>query len=133
MKRIEDIERMSLEELESVSDERDVKVPGILESRISGLVEAACVIEDIRSAKPAAWKRTALAGGIAAAAGLALVIGFGLPQQPRDTFDDPMAAYAELEKTFAYISDKMDRGLELASEAGFVIEKTTEVFNKQNN
>ena len=68
---------------------------------------------------------------IALAASLAVILS--LPRQPKDTFDDPMLAYAEIEKTFSYITSKMNRGMDLASEAGPVLEKTALVFTTTNN
>ena len=53
----------------------------------------------------------ALAG---AAAATALLLT--LPQRgPKDTFDDPYLAYAEVQKAFSTISDKLTGGLELAA------------------
>ena len=41
---------------------------------------------------------------------------FALPARgPKDTFDDPYLAYAEVEKAFQTISDKMSDGLDLAT------------------
>ena len=53
-----------------------------------------------------------------------------IPSQPKDTFSDPELAYAEIEKTFLYISSKMDRGLEIASEAEPVLETANNAINR---
>ena len=45
-----------------------------------------------------------------------------MSDEPKDTFDDPKQAYAELERTMSLISSKMQQGMELASEAVPVIE-----------
>ena len=49
------------------------------------------------------------------------------------TFDDPLLAYAELEKTFSYISSKVDRGLDLASAAEPALEKTAGAISNTFN
>ena len=62
-----------------------------------------------------------------AAAAAAVVI---LPQRgPKDTFDDPRLAYAEVEKAFQTISDKMSVGAELAREARTVSETTLNIID----
>ena len=65
---------------------------------------------------------------------LAAVIAVGVSRQRplQDTFDDPYLAYAEVEKTFRHISDKMNVGLELASEARTTAEKPAEILKKIN-
>ena len=63
------------------------------------------------------------------AAAAAAVIA--LPQRgPKDTFDDPRLAYAEVEKVFRTISDKMNDGLDIAREAGSAAEIPQNVLNK---
>ncbi len=57
-----------------------------------------------------------------------LAVFLTVRNQPKDTFDDPHLAYAELEKTFSYISSKVDKGLEIASEAEPVFTKTAVIF-----
>ena len=50
-----------------------------------------------------------------AAAAAALVV---LPQRgPKDTFDDPLLAYAEVEKAFQTISNKMSVGMDIVRDA----------------
>lgn len=71
--------------------------------------------------KVAAWMVPAVA-----AACLALFIAF--PSQPKDTFEDPALAYAELEKTFALISEKIDKGASIAMKAEEPIETIKTVF-----
>lgn len=127
MKRIEDIERMSLEDLMEIADDSSVKAADGLTEKISEGISATEIMRDGRN-------RARFAAGavsIAVAAGLAILLA--LPHQPKDTFDDPALAYAELEKTFAYISGKIDRGLDIVEEASPALERPSEVINKINN
>ena len=48
---------------------------------------------------------------------------------PKDTFTDPMLAYAQIEHTFSYIESKMEKGLEIAAEAEPSLEKTNRIIN----
>ena len=63
---------------------------------------------------------------VAAAAALVLVPHGG----PKDTFDDPYLAYAEVEKAFQTISEKMSAGVEIAREARTVSETTQNILDK---
>lgn len=130
MKTIEEIRDLSFDSLEQIADNRDIRVP----EGLTGRLESTLLASDTLSVEPAkAYGRrnlrlTVVLPAIAAAAAIALVLI--LPGRPKDTYSDPLLAYAELEKTFSYISSKMERGLEIASEAGPVIEKTNETINK---
>ena len=126
MKTIEEIRDLSLESLEKIADCQDIQVPEGLTDRL----ETALLASDTKPLEMAKRNRGLFVTlpAIAAAAALALVLV--LPGRPKDTFSDPLMAYAELEKTFSYMSSKMERGLQIASEAGPVIEKTNETINK---
>lgn len=127
MKRIEDIERMSLDELLNIADDSSVNVPERLTEKISEGISAT----EIRRESRNRTRFAAGAVGLATAAGLAMLLA--LPHQPKDTFDDPALAYAELEKTFAYISGKIDRGLDIVEESSPALEKPSQVIKKINN
>lgn len=112
MKRIEDIEKMSFEELESVADNSCVKAPEGLRSEIMATLAATA----LQKKKRAGWQksgRIVRISAITAAVLACMTIVFNLPKQPEDTYSDPLLAYAELEKAFTMISSK-----------------TTEIFNK---
>ena len=47
---------------------------------------------------------------------------------PKDTFDDPYLAYAELERVLATISEGVKKGMDMLEESEYVIEKSTEIF-----
>ncbi len=68
---------------------------------------------------------------ISAAAAAAIVAGVGfslIENDPKDTFDDPQQAYAELEKAFGKISDGLARGVAMAEDSQRIIDKISEVF-----
>ena len=63
----------------------------------------------------------------------AVVAGIGLgiakwQNEPKDTFDDPYMAYAELEKAFAIMSGGVQKGLAMAEESEEALDKVTSVF-----
>lgn len=107
----EDIERLSLEELQRMAEDPQTPVPEALPDRMQAMACAASLAEigpDALADKPVAtaprrnpvrW----LWGAIPAAA-LAAVAVFLLvqkPQQPKDTFTDPTLAYIEMSRAFA--------------------------------
>ena len=113
MKTLEEIENLSLEELEQKAAENAAPVPDGLERRLRQALAAREIAEAARP-RPARWSPYAsLAAGAAAAAALVM-----LPQRgPKDTFDDPLLAYAEVEKAFQTISDKMSVGMDIVRDA----------------
>ena len=130
MKDIEELERMSPDFLEGIADDASVSVPSSVPRLAENALLAASGIEGSRGGR----RRTGYVAGtalIALAASLAVILSH--PRQPEDTFDDPMLAYAEIERTFSYITSKMDKGMDLSSEAEPVLEKTAHVFTMTNN
>lgn len=130
MKSIEEIERMNLEQLEAIADDVKVIVPASLENKVDAALTAAA-FEKERKARRTAWY--AACGTLAAAAASAAIVLSVVPSEPKDTFTDPMQAYAELEKTFNYISSKVDMGKSIVEEAAPAIEMTSNIINKINN
>ena len=100
MKRLEDIEKMSFEELEKVSRDGGVRMPQGFGERLEG--------------------------GIAGLALLVLV----RPGTPEDSFDDPRLAYAEVQKSFSLISEKLGKGTELVLEAAPAMNRPKEIIDK---
>ena len=132
MKQIKEIENMDWEALEQAAEAGQAKVPEDLDARIKAAILAS---EATAEKEPATRRLPARAFyGFAFAAAVAAVIAVGvLRERPlQDTFDDPYLAYAEVEKTFRHISDKMNVGLELASEARTTAEKPAEILKKIN-
>lgn len=134
MKKIKDIENMDWEALEQAAEAGQAKVPEDLD----GSIKAAILAHEISGAGETAPKRRLPAGafyGFAFAAAAAAVITVGISRKNalQDTFDDPYLAYAEVQKTFRQISEKMNVGLELASEARTTAEKPAEILKKIND
>lgn len=128
MKTLEDIENLSLEELEQQAARTAPPAPEGLQKRLRMALAADGALRgvDARKRSPR-WVPYASLAAVAAAATLVLT----LPQRGlRDTFDDPYLAYAEVEKAFQTISDKMSTGVELAREAGQSAELPQYVLNK---
>ena len=132
MKKIKDIENMDWEALEQAAGTSRATVPADLDGSIKAAILASKALAD---KQPAAKRLPARAFyGFAFAAALAAVIAVGIGRQRplQDTFDDPYLAYAEVQKTFRHISNKMNVGLELASEARSTAEKPAEILKKIN-
>ena len=128
MKTLEDIENLSLEELEQQAARTAPPAPEGLQKRLRMALAADGALRDADARKRSPrWVPYASLAAAAAAATLVLT----LPQRGlRDTFDDPYLAYAEVEKAFQTISDKMSTGVELAREAGQSAELPQYVLNK---
>ena len=129
MKRIEDIEKMGLEEMESAALEKDLPVPPGLEARIKAALAAKSAFEKKQEHSPFRWVPYA---AVAVAASLAVFAI--LPKNDKDplqdTYDNPYLAYAQLEATFRKISEKMADGVNLAGKAGETANKSMEIVNK---
>ena len=126
MKRIDDIEKMGLEELESAAMAGNTGVPQGLEERIKERILAR------EMSKMPVGRRVMRLGGIAAAVALALMLlkpGM-VEDQLQDTFEDPRMAYAQVEKAFEEISSRMSMGVEMVSQAKPLAEKPLEILDK---
>lgn len=130
MKNIEEIEQMSLEALEAIADDITIQAPAGLDSRIEAAIAADTVVKEKKarhSARYATW------GTLAAAAASAAIVLSVRSSQPKDTFTDPLLAYAELEKTFGYISSKVDMGRSIIEDAAPAMEMTSNILDKIND
>ena len=131
MKSIKEIENMSLEELIAVSSDEATAVPEGFAERIGKQVEAHKIARDLENDAD----RVRTVRWIGAAAAVTLLAGTGLgianwQKQPKDTFDDPYLAYAELEKAFATMSDSLQKGLAMAEKSEDIIDRTINVFEE---
>lgn len=127
MKRIEEIENLEMDDLERIARDSRVEVPADLDSQLL----AAIVASSAEGAAPRRSNILKIVPGIAAV-GIAacLAIMFMTSDEPEDTFDDPRLAYAELEKTMSLVSSKIEKGMDMAAEAGTAIEVTDRMINK---
>ena len=112
MKSIDEITRLSAEDLERISLDESIPVPEELSVRVQAAVR-----------KPA--RRWVLPTGIAAAVATLVAVGLTLTRNPEpiDTFDDPYLAYAEVEKVFAKISGTVAYGAEKVSQSEQTLDK----------
>ena len=129
MKQIEELEKMDWQQLETAAMEEKISVPEGLEKRIRENLTAQTVAT---AQRPRRTGRRVIWTAVAAAAALAAVLA--LPHgssEPEDTFDDPYLAYAQVEKTFQLISEKMSDGLKHASDAQALAEKPIKILKQQ--
>lgn len=127
MKKIEDIENISLEALESISVDTGTEVPEGLKDRVLDALVAGEVADTARRKRQ--FARVA-APVVLFALAASLAVFLLMPRVPEDTFKDPLEAYAEVEKTLAYISSKVDTGRDIAEEAEPLIDKTVNYSDK---
>lgn len=135
MKRLEDIENLSILDLEQIASDESVKVPATLRHDIAvtarALEMASKEDEEVKE-KTASHKRyrnILRMISYPAAAVAIITIGMRLSFQdsiptPKDTFDDPKMAYVQMEQVFGFISEKMNTGMDIADAAEPVIDKT---------
>ena len=127
MKKPEEIEAMDLAELEEAALNEVTSVPEGLAGRIRETLAARAAVEEA-SAKPLGMWVGYASLAVAAALAALLLIPHGGPAL-KDTFDDPLLAYARTEQALRMISDKMSKGIEMAGDARATAGKTLKVFN----
>lgn len=136
MKSIKEIEDMSLEQLEVVSMDESIAVPEGFEARMKATLDAVGVVGALTEDESGSQSSRKIVRYAAAVASVAIIAGagFGIAQrygQPKDTYDDPYLAYAELEKAFDKISAGINKSLAMAGESEEVFEKATSVFSEK--
>ena len=135
MKRLEDIEKLSMLDLDRIASDESIEVPSSLKHDIAvtaRALEMSSKEEDVVSEThtPNRRYRKILRLISYPAAAVAIVtIGMRLSFQdsiptPKDTFDDPRMAYIQMEQVLGFISEKMTTGMEIADAAEPVIDKT---------
>lgn len=131
MKRKEDIERIDLEELEKIASDSSVPVPESLHRRVEDALTAACAVKSVPGRK--AWRFALIPAAVAVAAALTVGLNYqSASRMPADTFTDPQAAYAELERTFGYISSKINAGGEMTDAALSQVDKASRIIDNIN-
>lgn len=152
MKNINELERLTPEQLEQIASDESVRVPADLKASLEALAGAAELAESGRP-ESAVCSATATPGAdtknfrkrqlrpfrnvfpwiaIPAAATLAaaFIIFRNVSRRPQDTFSDPYLAYAEIQKTFSRIAESGDQAARIAGGAVPVMEKTEELLNR---
>lgn len=134
MKRLEDIEKLSMLDLDRIASDESIKVPSSLKHDIAvtaRALEMSSGEDEVQAdSKPNRKYRKILRMISYPAAAVAIVtIGMRIAfhnsiTTPKDTFDDPKMAYMQMEQVFGFISEKMNTGLEIADAAEPVIDKT---------
>ena len=128
MKRLEDIEKLSMLDLERIASDESVKVPDSLNHDIAVTARALEISskEDDKSQENNVfhkrYRKILKMISYPAAAVAIITIGMGISFQdsittPKDTFDDPKLAYQQMEQVFGFISEKMNAGLAIADAA----------------
>lgn len=131
MKHREDIERIDLEELEKIAADSSVPVPESLHRRVEDALTAACAVKSVPGRK--AWRFALIPAAVAVAAALTVGLNYqSASRMPADTFTDPQAAYAELERTFGYISSKINAGREMTDAALSQVDKASRIIDNIN-
>lgn len=129
MKRIEDIEKMTAEELEAVADDRSIPAGK------AGANEVITKLEISEEASGRSPRKVYISwiSGIAATFIVMLGIGFALWNRgPKDTFDDPALAYAQVQEVFRQIGSGVQQGKAAVDESSQMItdeiEKTINII-----
>ena len=107
MKRIQDIEKLSVAQLERIGADESIPVPEGWQVRLPR-------------------KNTVRLWSVAAACAVVIGLGwFGLRYEPapKDTFDDPYLAYAAVEEALAKMSGSVKEAAEKVEEAQALIDK----------
>lgn len=149
MKRIEDIEKMEISELEKIAMDENISVPADLGQQTSELLDSLELSEKIlgtdetvRPFKTSRWlgssnrifRLTSVAAAIAVLVGIGLSLNGGLlrPSEKElvDTFDDPALAYAQLEKAMLKIGGGLQKGIASVELGNECIEAPVEIINQ---
>lgn len=120
---------MSLEQLEAVSIDEGIHIPEGFAERLKDDIGT---LERLIESEPHSSRViTIRVVSVAAAAALLFGVVSGIARwqnEPKDTFDDPYMAYAELEKAFAKMSGGMQKALAMAEESEAALDKVASVF-----
>ena len=110
MKNIDEITRLTADDLERISLDESIPVPEELSGKVQQVVRSRTL-------------RWAVPTGVAAAIAVLLAVGLTWNPEPKDTFDDPYLAYAEVERVFSKISGTVAYGADKISESEATLDK----------
>ena len=135
MKTCEEIEKIPFEELERMAEDTGIAVPEDLSAQLASSVQAAALTEALsgpsRRQKRLRWAIPSAVGALVAAS-LAVVLVLR-PGDPKDTFDTPEEAYAQLEETFRFISTTINRGMAMATDMQPTLDKAADIIDNGFN
>ena len=133
MKRLEDIENLSILDFERIASDESIKVPQTLRHDIAVTARALEMsskeedeVKENMNVSHRSFKKILrmISYPVAAAAIITIGMRLSFHDTPKDTFDDPMMAYIQMEQVFGFISEKMNTGMDIADAAEPVIDKT---------
>lgn len=131
MNRLEEIENISSDTLEEYAGDGAVRIPDGFRERLETALISGAIHEEGRVRPRCKIPAGLLTGFATAAAAVAVTLALTLhpEREPEDTFDNPVLAYAELERTFSYIASKLNDGMEITAEAEETIIQNLDIFN----
>lgn len=133
MKKLSDIEDLSFEDILRISEDEKIKMPSELHQELNLMIDSLEFLNEKEQKKGVSIKGLwSMVSAAAIVVGVVLAIAWH-NSQPVDTFSDPALAYAQLEETFSYMSEKMNVGFEKAVEAESVFDKTGDMINEITN
>lgn len=121
MKTIDEIEKLSMEDLERISADESIIVPDGLESRVF----------QPKDNRPRWWTAISIAASLIVLAGIGLA-WYNRSKPLEDTFDDPALAYAMVEETLAKMSQNLEIGVKSVEKSRDIILKPSEVMRSIN-
>lgn len=124
MKSIKDIEKLEQDQLYCIAEDESVSVPSGLSAKLNSTLISAAAINEVDKPKKVD-ARIWMPSLAVALASVAILLTVWI-SQPKDSFTDPMLAYAEVEKTFELISAKLSGGETAAIEA---VESINDILN----
>ena len=122
MKTIDEIEKMSIEDLERISADESIIVPDGLESRVFQPKEE----------RPRWWTAISIAASLVILAGIGMA-WYNRSRPLKDTFDDPALAYAMVEETLAKMSQNVDICVKSVEKGKDIFLKPSEVICSINS
>ncbi len=129
MKKLEELERLDMLDLERIAQDQSIKVPATLKHDIAitaRALEMATKEEETSATNRRSFRHRIAMFSYPAAAVAVIAVGLTLTFRdiPKDTFDDPKLAYTQMEQVFGFISEKMNTGIAIADAAEPAFEKT---------
>ena len=134
MKDIGKIEKMSLEELEAeamkAAGAEDFAGRAGAEDLVGSLARAEALLTD--EGRTIDLRKRLIRSVTGIAAGIAIIAGIGLALRhntPKDTFSDPMLAYAQVEMAFNKIGEGLKKGSDAVEKSSEMMQKPIDIMN----